>query len=87
MRQKESAVFTSSVALNISLTSLVDTRNAGWVARLALPAQTDAGMLDRIGDVVSGAGGTLFAATVNAVSDPGPGAGRDVVVRLTPVSR
>jgi len=64
----------------------VGSGKGGWVARLALPAQTDAGagMLDRIGDVVGGADGTLFAATANAVSDPGSGAGREVVVRLTP---
>jgi DMSO/TMAO reductase YedYZ molybdopterin-dependent catalytic subunit len=55
------------------------------IARLALPAQADDGLSDRIGDVVAGDGGTLFAATNNV--DPGGAsdAGRDVVVRLRPV--
>lgn len=67
--------------------ALVGTRADGsrGLARLALPAQADSGWSDRIGDIVAGDGGTLFAATHNAggVSD----AGSDVVVRLRPVPK
>jgi glucose/arabinose dehydrogenase len=55
------------------------------LARLALPAQADTGFSDRIGDLVAGDGGTLFAATNNANPGDVSDAGSDVVVRLRPV--
>ena len=67
--------------------ALVGTRADGskGIARLALPAQADTGFSDRIGDVVAGDGGMLFAATHNANPGDVSGAGSDVVVRLRPV--
>jgi len=62
--------------------ALVATRADGsrGLARLALPMQSrqDGGMSDRVGDVVAGEGGTLFAVTSNGLG------ASDVVVRLTP---
>lgn len=55
------------------------------IVRLALPFQTlDAGMPDRVGDVVAGDGGTLFVVTNNGLVDGAAGTS-DVVIRLTPV--
>jgi hypothetical protein len=64
--------------------ALVGTRADGskGMLRLALPAQADRGTSDRIGDVVAGDGGMLFAVTNNALHNGDAG---DVVVRLTPV--
>jgi len=56
------------------------------IARLALPAQADDGVSDRISDVVAGDDGTLFAATHNVASGAASDAGSDVVVRLRPVA-
>jgi hypothetical protein len=56
------------------------------IARLALPAQTASGLSDRIGDVVVGDGGTLFAVTNNGLGAGGVGGvASDVVVRLRPL--
>jgi hypothetical protein len=67
--------------------ALVGTRADGskGLARLALPVQKAGGMSDRIGDVVAGDGGTLFAVTSNALPGVDAGAASDVVVRLRPV--
>jgi glucose/arabinose dehydrogenase len=57
------------------------------LARLALPLwNLDAGMSDRVGDVVAGDGGTLFVATSNGLVGGAPGMANDVVVRLKPVA-
>lgn len=67
--------------------ALLGTRADGskGLARLALPLQSTAGVLsDRVGDVVAGDGGTLFAVTNNGLADGAAGAATDVVVRLTP---
>jgi hypothetical protein len=55
------------------------------IARLALPAQSGSGLSDRIGDVVVGDGGTLFAVTHNVLPGADAGAASDVVLRLRPV--
>jgi len=68
--------------------ALLGTRADGsrGVARLALPLQAPAGGLaDRVGDVVAGEGGTLFAVTANGLVNGVAGAASDVVVRLKPL--
>jgi len=67
--------------------ALVSARADGskGVARLALPAQADDGLSARIGDLVAGDAGTLFAVTSNGVVDGAAGTASDVVVRLKPV--
>jgi glucose/arabinose dehydrogenase len=70
--------------------ALLGTRADGskGLARLALPLQSTAGALsDRVGDVVTGVDGTLFAVTNNGLVDGGASAASDVVVRLTPSAR
>ena len=68
--------------------ALLGTRADGsrGLARLALPLQSaTGGMSDRIGDVVAGEGGTLFAVTNNGLVDGVAGTASDVVVRLRPL--
>ena len=67
--------------------ALLATRADGskGLARLALPLQATGGLTDRVGDVVAGEGGTLFAVTSNGLVGGAAGAASDVVVRLKPV--
>jgi len=68
--------------------ALLGTRADGsrGLARLALPLQSaTGGMSDRIGDVVAGDGGMLFAVTNNGHVDGVAGAASDVVLRLRPL--
>jgi len=59
--------------------------------RLAAPFQIESvlgGITGRIGDFVTDEGGTLFLATSDGfATTPSPGAGTDVVIRLTPLPR
>jgi hypothetical protein len=66
--------------------ALLGTRADGskGLARLALPLQATGGLTDRVGDVVAGDGGTLFAVTNNGLVGGVAGSASDVVVRLTP---
>ena len=46
-----------------------------------------AGLRDRVGDIVMGAGGTFYLATNNAAGSASPDAAtEDVIVRLTPLA-
>ena len=58
--------------------------------RLTVPILSDsrlAGLRDRVGDIVMGAGGTFYLATNNAAGSASPDAAtEDVIVRLTPLA-
>jgi glucose/arabinose dehydrogenase len=78
---------TSARALARAVIAAPASESTGAI-RLAVPILAEsrpAGLLDRIGDIVMGAGGTLFVATDNAEYVAGQvAATADVIVRLTP---